>query len=284
MARNAVCTWDFTLTENRIGLDKDVLIRLLKPICKKWCFQLEKGEKTGYGHFQGRVSLKEKSRKGPEIFRGIHWTPTSNENKDNNFYVMKEDTRVAGPWKDDDEEIYIPRQYRDKTLRPWQKQVIDSANVFDDRIINLIYDDEGCKGKSTIASIAELLYGGIDCPPINDCKELMQLLCDECKDSNNRNPRIIFIDMPRAMDKDRLYGIYSAIEQIKKGKLYDTRYKYKKWWIDSPQIWVFSNHLPDLSLLSRDRWKIWTIKDDNTLDRFLGEAKASVTLPRKRIL
>lgn len=283
MARNAVCTWDFTLTENRFGLDKDVLITKLKEVCKKWCFQLEKGEKTGYGHYQGRVSLKEKSRKGPEIFRGIHWTPTSNENKDNNFYVMKSDTRVDGPWKDDDVEVYIPRQFRNIKLYPWQQYVLDSVKVFDDRIINLIYDRNGNKGKSTIASIAELKHNGIDCPPINDCKELMQVLCDECMDNNNRNPRIIFVDMPRAMDKDRLYGIYSAVEQIKKGKLYDTRYKYKKWWIDSPQIWVFSNHLPDLNLLSNDRWRIWTIDDDNKIERFRGVAEATVTL-RKRIL
>jgi hypothetical protein len=61
------------------------------------------------------------------------------------------------------------------------------------------------------------------------------------------------------MDKRKLGGMYSAIEQIKKGKVYDMRYSYKEWWFNSPQIWVFGNHMPDLSMLSADRWKIWSI-------------------------
>jgi hypothetical protein len=67
------------------------------------------------------------------------------------------------------------------------------------------------------------------------------------------------------MDKDRLNGIYTAIEQIKKGKLYDLRYKYKCYWIDSPCIWVFTNREPDENLLSRDRWKIYEIKKQKLL-------------------
>ncbi|WP_445772263.1 hypothetical protein, partial [Rheinheimera sp.] len=57
-------------------------------------------------------------------------------------------------------------------------------------------------------------------------------------------------------------------EQIKKGKLYDTRYKYQEYWIDSPQIWVFSNIEPDLSMLSLDRWRIWTINEQQQLERY----------------
>jgi len=77
--------------------------------------------------------------------------------------------------------------------------------------------------------------------------------------------------MPRAIDKTRLYGMYSAIEQVKKGKLFDIRYNYKAWWIDSPQIWVFTNHLPDLNLLSGDRWRIWVINDDKILEKYQPE-------------
>lgn len=67
------------------------------------------------------------------------------------------------------------------------------------------------------------------------------------------------------MDKNKLYGIYSAIEQIKKGKLVDLRYHYKCWWIDSPQIWVFSNRMPDTRMLSADRWKLWKVTADRDL-------------------
>ena len=105
-------------------------------------------------------------------------------------------------------------------------------------------------------------------PPINDAKELIQVACDICKSKEIRDPSPIFIDLPRAMRKSELGGVFTAIEQIKKGKLYDTRYRYTEWWIDSPAIWVFTNVLPDLNSLSLDRWVIWHINDSKELVKY----------------
>ena len=75
----------------------------------------------------------------------------------------------------------------------------------------------------------------------------------------------IFIDLPRAMDKTRLYGIYTAIEQIKSGWVYDVRNSWKEWDFDSPHIWVTTNAAPDLEMLTIDRWNIWAITPDKEL-------------------
>lgn len=281
MAKNAVCNWDFTLKDTNQDIEE--LKSELRKHCKNWTFQKEQGKETGYIHFQGRVSLKLKARKPPLFQNDCHWSITSNDNKDNLFYVMKDDTKIAGPWSDKDKIVYIPRQFRDIKLYKWQKKIADSANIFDARKIDLIYDPSGNSGKSTIASLCELLYGGIDMPPLNDFKELIALLCDICMEKEIRDPKIIFFDMPRALDKDRLYGMYSAIEQVKKGKVYDCRYKYKDWWIDSPRIWVFSNQLPDQSLLSNDRWNIWTINNQTEQLEPFSMAVKPVTI-RKRII
>lgn len=283
MTTNAISVWDFTIPEKSIS--KDELIKEIKNVCKAWAFQIEKGKKTGYLHYQGRVSLKVKSRVGPNLAKGVRWSATSEENKTNMFYVIKDDTRIAGPWTDKDKEIYLPRQFRDINLYEWQSDILESRNIFQDRIIDAIYDVTGNNGKSTVAALGEIMYGGIDCPPINDCKELIQYVCNHCMDNEIRDPKLLFVDLPRAMNKESLFGIYSAIEQIKKGKLTDTRHHAKVWWIDSPRIWIFTNHLPDLTLLSSDRWRIWTInKKTNKLDRFLGDSKESVTIAKKRIL
>lgn len=263
--------WDFTLPWYSENSDFNILQKNLRDCCKKFAFQLELSD-NGYKHYQGRISLVKKKRittlktlfKHYPLFEKVHFSPTSGNCKDFD-YVMKADTRIEGPWKDTDKIIYIPRQYRNLTMRPWQQQVIDDSKVFSDRIVNVIYDRDGCSGKSTLASYCELMMNGIDMPPINDMKELIATLCDICMDLNIRDPNPVFMDLPRAMDKDRLYGIYTAIEQIKKGKLYDLRYKYKCWWIDSPAMWVFTNELPSSVLLSKDRWKIWTIKDKEHL-------------------
>lgn len=266
--------YDFRM--NGDSVTKEELIKWLKANCKKYVFQLEKGD-TGYVHWQGRMSLIKKRQKhvALTLFKEIpapnYFEPTvSSEYRKEAFYAMKEDTRLEGPFKDTDEheEVYIPRQYRDIELYSYQKDIIASAKVFDTRTINLIYDPVGNNGKSTVAAICELLYGGIDMPPLNDYKELVALACNICMDKELRNPKVFFFDMPRAVKKDQLNGLFSAIEQIKKGKLYDVRYHYKSWWIDSPQVWVFTNMKPDLSMLSLDRWKVWYIDDEKTLQPY----------------
>lgn len=282
--KNACAVFDYTIPVDKIEFD--TLKKWFKLHCKSWCFQKEKGDKSGYIHWQCRASLNDKTRNPPKPIKGCKWTPTSNENKTNDFYVMKEDTRIEGPWTDSDPDIFIPIQYRNIILKPWQQEILDSRNINEFRKINYIYDEKGNIGKSTVAALGEILYNGIDCPPINDCKELMQVMACECIDSDNRTPGIVFIDLPRAMDKDRLFGIFSAIEQIKKGKLYDTRYHYKKYWINSPQIWVFSNMMPDTNYLSADRWTFYKVSAlTNKLVEFeAAKACNTVQIQKKRLL
>jgi len=265
-----VAVWDWTLPAgDRVPTE---LISCLKQLFKKWSFQKEQGD-TGYVHYQGRGSLYKKRRLSElkKLFdhlslRDIHLTPSStNSTMGEAMYTLKLDTRIDGPWTDKDEQaaVYVPRQYRglEQSLYYWQQDVWDSADQFDPRTINLVYDQSGNNGKSVIAALMDLHKRGIDLPPMNDAEKLIQSVADIFISREIRDPKVVFVDLPRAMDKRKLGGLYTAIEQIKKGKVYDTRYQYKEWWFDSPQIWVFSNIAPDLSLLSRDRWKCWTIVD-----------------------
>lgn len=232
---------------------------------KKWVFQKEQGD-TGYVHWQGRISLCKKREKHAlkKIldFCPMYLEPSVSSSHGDIFYVTKEDTRIEGPWTDKDEEFFMPDQYApyDGKLLPWQQYIWDLLDVFEPRKVHLIYDPTGCNGKTVLASLAEIHGRGIDLPPINDFKEIMQVMMDECKDKTRR-PGSVFIDMPRSMDQSRLFGIFSGIEQIKKGKLYDTRYSYRKWWIHAPQIFVFTNDPPHLDYLSKDRWCCYIIKD-----------------------
>ncbi len=71
--------------------------------------------------------------------------------------------------------------------------------------------------------------------------------------------------MPRSMNKDRLYGFYSAIETIKDGYCYDDRYEFKERVFDCPNVWIFTNTYPNINFLSKDRWKIWSIHQGNLI-------------------
>ena len=242
MSSNAVTRWDFTLKAE--GLDIDELKARIKEDCKKWCFQLEEGE-SGYKHFQGRVSLKVKARKGPQWYPAVRWSVTSNANKENDFYVMKSETRIDGPWSDQDK--YIPRQVRGIKLYPWQQRILEDRLDFDTRTINIVYDTAGNKGKSTLCTYAGSKGLARRIPILESYKDFMRMVMDTPKSS------LYLVDFPRGLSKGNCVSFWGAIETLKDGYAYDDRYNFREEYFDSPNIWVFCNKLPDFELLSRAR-------------------------------
>lgn len=262
------CVWDIRVSEDKIT--QSDLAKLFKHIAKKWCFQLEKGEQTEYLHYQCRVSLKTVAR-ASELKKRLnnlecYITPTSNENRDNNFYVSKDETRVSGPWKDDDP--YIPRQVREIThLRYWQQQIIESAKVWDTRTINIVYDPIGNHGKTTIKTYIGAHKIGRALPFMNDYRDLLRIVMDTPK------VPLYIIDIPRALKKDQLFQFFSGVETIKDGYAYDDRYHFKEEYFDCPTVWVFMNTIPDTDYLSKDRWCFWQFTDKGNLEKFIPEPK-----------
>lgn len=249
------CTWDFTAPADEMTVQE--VKDLLKKYCKKWCFQREVGE-SGYNHYQGRISLKVKARltQLKDYFvDSWHWSPTSNENVNNTFYVMKEDTREEGPWSDED--TYVPRQIRQiETLRPWQQKIVDLCDVWDTRTVYVIHDQGGNIGKSTLVGWVRTKKIARVIPYCNDFEKIMRAVC------NLPTSKAYMFDMPRALEKKKLFQFYAGIEEIKNGYAYDERYHFKEKYFDCPQVFIFTNVLPEQSLLSRDRWKICKVVDD----------------------
>ncbi len=260
------CVWDFRLTASDTN-EKEVE-KWCRKHCKKWCFQKEKGE-SGYEHFQGRISFKSKKRLTgcKKIHATAHWCPTSNANRDNCFYVTKEDTRIDGPWADQEQcdEDYIPRQIREmETLRPWQQTIVDQATVWDTRTINVVIDKKGGMGKTCLMSYMRCHKIAKKLPGVNCHKDLMRMAYSVGV------ARCYTFDLPRAIDKTKLAGLYAALEELKSGYCYDDRYNFRDRVFDCPNIWLFTNKDPNLNLLSMDRWKLWKI-EDNELVRYQME-------------
>jgi hypothetical protein len=262
MSNNPVYCFDFTLPAE--GLTDDVVLTKIKNISKKGVFQLEEGELTKYRHYQGRISTIKKYRLSEiiklKVFEKIHWSITSNASKSNYDYVSKDYTKIGETINITDKPNYIPRQIREiPSLYPWQTSVISSLKQWDTRIVNMIYDPEGNKGKSILVGWIRAYKLGRALPPVNDFKDFLRMVCDL-----PTAPAYI-VDMPRALKKDKLGGFYSAIETVKDGYAYDDRYTFTEKNFDCPVIWVMSNTLPDFSLLTRQRWKVWEITGDKEL-------------------
>lgn len=275
--------WDLTLSFQKNN-QKDIHTFLTNH-SKKWGFQLEEGDKTKYLHFQSRLSLNKKKRKGElqSLLKesgivahedAIRQTSTNCARGEQFWeYTTKEHTRIEGPWTSLDLAKYIPRQYRDmeEKLYPWQQEVKEISSKFDSRKINVIIDHNGNQGKSTIAHHLRLTMNGVCLPICNEGDKIIQSCCNILTSKNVRNTIPIFIDLPRAMDKTRLYGIYTAIEQIKSGWVYDVRNQWKEWDFDSPVIWVTTNRAPEQSWLTKDRWNLYAITPEKHLKRICFE-------------
>lgn len=144
------------------------------------------------------------------------------------------------------------------------------------RTINLIYDVAGNMGKSIFSEWMEYKDLVEEIPPYRLMNDIFQWVHGRPK------KKAYFIDLPKGMKKDKLADLYAGIEVIKNGVAYDKRNYPKKSRFDRPRIFVFTNELPNLSLMSKDRWVIHTINDKfeavpyvkETKKRSLGEPKA----------
>lgn len=245
----------------------------LKGIAKCFVFQKEEGD-TGYKHYQGRLRLIKKRRKMKALslfsVKPNYFEPTLNREFEQGdaFYMMKEDTRLEGPWSDKDEVKVLTKQlawYKDREERPFQNQLREMSTDFCMRTIDLVWDTTGCCGKSLFSEAME--YDGIaeEIPPFRMMDDIFQWVCSRPK------KKCYIVDMPRGMKKDKLGDFYSGIEVIKNGVAYDKRYNATKVRFDRPRIFVFTNTLPNLDLMSRDRWKIWKIDKLWQLEEFQPE-------------
>ena len=255
---SAVRWFDFTCKAEE-HINKKNLIDFLTPLCKKWVFQLEKGSETGYLHYQGRVCLLERKRFKTMIClsseEGLkcHWSMTSKPNIGNFDYVSKNETRVDGPWThlQPDGPVRHMQKMADCKLYGWQSRIVEILKCHDERLIHCIWDPIGGNGKSWFkdylrwADIARVL------PPMRDIKDIMAAAMG----GDGIKSTFVF-DLPRCVKHDEFGDLYTGIESLKDGIAYDTRYKFKELNFSRPNILILTNTLPDVTVLSRDRWSI----------------------------
>lgn len=277
--------WDFTLKydeDDECKFDEKNVINDISPFCKKWGFQLEVGEETGYRHYQGRISLKKKLRTKHQVMKlfklvdKARWSITSNNNKrgkDFYNYTTKEYTRIAGPWTENDSKPAVMtiqmKKFLALDLLPYMEHILDTRAIFTWRTINLLYDEKGNSAKSMLDEYLEYKRWGTPIPPFQSYTDVMAWVCDRCNPSKlQAEVQLFTFDLPRSLKfscKKEQAMFYAAIEDLKNGRAFDKRYNNNYRRFTRPNIWIFCNDLPNFDLLSRDKWKIWTLDDDKNL-------------------
>lgn len=246
-------SWDFVLN-NPIEGDKE-LIESMRAI--EYAFQLEIGKKNGTPHFQGFWRFKNgKTRNSiSKVFnKRISIRPVRNIWA-TRTYCTKEDTRADGPWVYNLGPTVKPATKKPKTIKDplegkelyeWQEQVL---NIIDeepeDRKIWWFWESTGNVGKTSLAKHIVInwprtLYV---CGSANHIKYGIVNM--------KKVPRIVIWDIARSQRID-----YVALEEVKNGLFFSTKYESGMFVYNVPHVIVFSNHPPVTDKVSLDRWEI----------------------------
>ncbi len=155
----------------------------------------------------------------------------------------------------------------EKQMRKWQ---IDLYNVIDKkpnrRTVYWVVDSVGGQGKTDFCTYVDTFKKKDECLTIASTGSLRDI-ADVIRNWMDRGayPKIILIDLPRTF-KDR-DSIFTTIESVKNGRLTCTKYKGDTIQFNPPHVMIFSNWMPDISLLSKDRWVILNLKAKHANDK-----------------
>ena len=279
--QNKKTLFDVTIFDNhRKYANANEVIDAAKKLFSKFAFQLEECPTTKTRHWQFRGALIDrayctqvKKTLIPQ-FPG-NWSLTSatvHSSAASFNYVMKEASRLEGPWTDKDVPKSMTKQldlfinggyyqgsYLPPGKLPWHDQIIDAIKDFDMRSIIMVYDKVGNTQKSIFCEYLEYRDLAFLCPPFRGMEDMMQFAF------GFEDQTTYVIDMPRGMKKDKLADFYAGVETLKNGVVWDKRYEAKKRRMNRPNIVIYTNTLPAFELMSADRWKILVMQPDKSL-------------------
>lgn len=235
--------WMITLKDDE-DMTPSQLSQELKVFCDKFVFQKEKGNTTGYLHWQICIRLKVKERFSTvkNYFpHGAHIEQARNGFKSFN-YCSKEDTRIEGPY--DENSSFVPII---PLTQDWQINLKNELleNPPDYRKIIFIVDYVGGKGKS---SFAKHMYMIKKAQYFNNAKSADISFC-----LDEKGPNILIFDLCRS-SQDHIN--YEVIENVKNGLLFSGKYESKVKCFNTPHIVVMMNESPNKDKLSKDRYDI----------------------------
>lgn len=245
--------WFFTFN-NYEKKDIEILETKFQKVCKKYVFQEETGE-NGTPHLQGSIHLIYAMRPTQlKLSKKIHWEKTNNGEKADE-YCEKLDSRTGGIYK-----WGFPCKLRIFTeLRPWQQSILDICEKMpNERDIIWIYDKDGCNGKTQFCKYLSVTIKAIGFSG-GESKDIGCCLAGHVKAGRdlNKEPTTMTYNMQRCGKID-----YSAIESLKDGYIFSPKFESQQIEFNSPHVIIMSNNVPDTSKLSKDRWKVYNIKDN----------------------
>jgi len=189
-------------------------------------------------------------------------------------YVLKGESRVRGPYSDSS--TYIGEDLIVQ-LYPWQEEIKSRIEGRpDSRRIDVLVDEKGNTGKS---AFCKYICWHHKVPVLGWGKtgDLLYLV------SKIPNKSAYIFDLSRSKPQDWARDDYAAaMEAIKNGCFINTKYECAQVLMKTPHIWVFTNQVPNISAMSRDRWRFWRILENRLVSHELVNDSTTYRRSRSR--
>ena len=149
-------------------------------------------------------------------------------------------------------------------LRPWQKALLEYIKPSTREVIWVI-GKHGNEGKSWFQEYMESKFGWGKVICGMDIKMKKGSICHVLSKRSLMTTDTFLFDVGKANSDDEVN--YELLEKIKNGRTVAAKFDSKELKFKTPNtVVVFSNEKPDVSELSKDRWKIFRIRDDDLID------------------
>lgn len=238
--------WCFTLN-NYTEIELDLIIVACKNENYKYVIGKEIGEK-GTPHLQGYISCEKRIRAN-EKFKNkrIHWEICKGSEEDNYVYCTKGGDFITNIKKNRQLKLI-----KKEEMYKWQQDIIKLVKEEpDDRTIYWFWEEIGNVGKTSLVKYLMYHHNAV----LIEGKKNDILYCAAQYDSD-----IYVIDLSRT---DYDFAPYNSIEKIKNGAYMCAKYESKPIIRNNPHIIIFANSPPDTDKLSKDRWVIKELTEED---------------------
>lgn len=262
--------WCFTL--NNYTMDQlDQMYHRFDQKAIKYIVGQEVGS-SGTAHLQGYLESPVRFRpiEALGLDRAIHWELARGSREDNLQYCSKDGRYVTN--LEMPEVLLDPLAAFDGSLDqslvlyPWQNEVLGLVEEpACQRKIYWYCGKEGNEGKTSLAKHIcmkderNLYVSG----KAADVKFAVSKLVERGK-----FPKVVIFGLPRTSEG---YVSYAALEEVKDGIFFSGKYESGMCMFNPPHIIVFANFLPEISKMSKDRWKIYSIVDNEAVEKDVDE-------------
>lgn len=233
--------WMLTIPrdENHRYVKRGLLAIIEHNDSHEWVIGFETG-KTGYKHYQVRIKVGLTFVALKQHFPDAHIEQANEvwdyEKKEGNFICSRDNDSIIS--------------CRFGSCRDNQRRILQHCNKQSDRGITVCVDRMGNSGKTWLGRHLYERGRAVIVPcTIRTTQGIIQYIA-----SAYRGQQYIIVDIPRSSKWTA--ELYEAIECIKDGLVYDTRYQGKMMDIWGVKVLVFTNTTPKLDKLSNDRWDL----------------------------